>query len=194
MKNFRLLATGAPVAALQAALARQPELWTLDRYWKDHPQPIFREVDSIFLRMVARAPYFYASEAEKQEAMRSIDPWEANDEAPLTRLPEALPLIYGLMTMVQGERLGRVLLDRLEPGAHILPHPDIPRELKYYERFHIVVSTNPSVDFRAGDEHQHMGAGEIWWFDNTEEHEVWNRGTTDRVHLIIDIRKKGYSQ
>ncbi len=33
-----------------------------------------------------------------------------------------------------------------------------------------------------------MKAGEAWWFDNSQEHEVVNNGITDRIHLIVDIR------
>jgi len=33
-----------------------------------------------------------------------------------------------------------------------------------------------------------MRQGEIWWFDNSVEHEVMNNGADDRVLLIVDIR------
>jgi aspartyl/asparaginyl beta-hydroxylase (cupin superfamily) len=33
-----------------------------------------------------------------------------------------------------------------------------------------------------------MAAGEVWWFDNTVEHEVVNNSADDRIVLICDIR------
>lgn len=191
MKNFRKVARGVDTLQLQAALDAQPELWTMDRYWKDHPQPIFREVDSIFLRFVQRAPYFYASQAQQFEAMCTVDPWEAYDEPAMKRLPEARKHIFGLMGFLEGERLGRVMLDRMAPGAHILPHSDIAADLRYYDRYHLVLTSNPGVEFRCGDESVNMAPGEVWWFDNAVEHEVWNRGDSDRVHMIVDVSRQG---
>jgi hypothetical protein len=191
--RFKRVAQGLDVAPLVVALARQPALWQFDRYWKDHPVPVFREVDTIYLRMVARAPYSFRSQAEKDEAMRTLDPWEASDEPCLGNLPEAAALMFDVMAMVRGERLGRVLINSMPPGSHIPGHSDIAPELKYYERFHIPLQTNTGLTFRAGDEVQKMEVGELWWFDNTAVHEVWNRGDCDRIHLIIDIRAKGFS-
>ena len=33
-----------------------------------------------------------------------------------------------------------------------------------------------------------MRPGEIWAFDNTVTHAVYNRGDTDRINLIITLR------
>jgi hypothetical protein len=33
-----------------------------------------------------------------------------------------------------------------------------------------------------------MAPGEIWWFDNSVEHEVINNSAGDRIHLIVDVR------
>jgi hypothetical protein len=34
-----------------------------------------------------------------------------------------------------------------------------------------------------------MAAGDIWWFDNKTQHYVTNAGNTDRIHIVVDIRK-----
>jgi len=31
-------------------------------------------------------------------------------------------------------------------------------------------------------------SGEVWWFDNTQEHEVMNNSADDRIVMIVDIR------
>jgi hypothetical protein len=33
-----------------------------------------------------------------------------------------------------------------------------------------------------------MKTGDIWWFDNSQEHEVLNNSADDRLALIVDIR------
>ena len=32
-----------------------------------------------------------------------------------------------------------------------------------------------------------MGEGELWWFDNKQEHEAINDGDEDRIHMIFDL-------
>ena len=40
---------------------------------------------------------------------------------------------------------------------------------------------------RCGDEEVTMREGELWWFDNKEEHEARNESDHDRIHLIFDL-------
>jgi quercetin dioxygenase-like cupin family protein len=103
-------------------------------------------------------------------------------------LPEARPLVFNLMAAVQGERLGRVMVTRLPAGGRIYPHTDDGAHAEYFERFHVVLSSGPGCKFRAGDETVHMAPGEVWWFDNSQEHEVMNDSKDERLHLIVDIR------
>ena len=53
-------------------------------------------------------------------------------------------------------------------------------------RIHVPVITNPGVEFVCGDETVHMAAGECWTFDSFRWHEVHNRGSERRVHLVLD--------
>jgi hypothetical protein len=188
MRNFMKLAEGIDVLPLLLSIKRMPELWSMDTYWKEHPVPVFREVDTIFLRFPNKPPYEFESEAALLAYRESVDEMECFDQPAFDLIPEARTLIFQLMARVQGERLGRVLINRLPPGAHVPAHCDSSRDMKYYDRFHIVLETNPAIEFRAGDEGAHMGFGEVWWFENAVEHEVWNRGDSDRIHMIIDIR------
>lgn len=192
MKNFLHIASGLDVMPLAIALQMQPELWVADQYWKNHPVPVFSQIDSILLRFPTKAPYQFKSEAERQAYALIVDPWESYDQPALELLPEAIPLVFGLMAKVQGERLGRVMINRMPPGSHILPHSDTTTGAKYYDRFHIVLQTNPSVEFLADDERGEMKEGEAWWFENASHHEVRNGGDCDRIHMIVDIKCKGF--
>jgi len=80
-----------------------------------------------------------------------------------------------------------VRLLRLEVGAEIKPHTDY--ELGYENgqfRLHIPIVTNPDIEFILGDERLIMLPGECWYTNVNFVHSVANRGTVDRVHLVID--------
>jgi len=93
-----------------------------------------------------------------------------------------------LMARVGGERLGRVMINKISPGGRIFPHCDTPAHVEYYRRFHIVLQSYVGNVFRAGKESVYMRAGEAWWFDNGQEHEVINNSTDDRINMVVDIR------
>jgi hypothetical protein len=186
MRNFLKIGQGTDVVPLLAAIARKSELWREDTYLRDYPQGPFGQVDSIILRFPKRIVVASAEEAEQHIA--SIDEHESFDTPSYLALPEARPLVMGLMSYVGGTRLGRVIINRIAPGGVIFPHSDSPSHAEYYERHHIVLQSSPGVDFRCEDEHVYMATGETWWFNNALDHEVINNSATDRIHLIVDIR------
>jgi hypothetical protein len=78
-------------------------------------------------------------------------------------------------------------LMRLTPGSTIREHsdPDLAFE-DGIARLHIAVLTNPDVDFRLNGTRVPMEAGSTWYVRLSEPHTVANRGTTDRVHMVVD--------
>lgn len=186
MRNFLKIGQGTDVMPLLAAIARKPELWREDTYLRDYPQGPFGQVDSIILRFPKKI--VAATEVEAEKHLTGADEHESLDTPSYGLLPEARPLIMGLMSYVGGTRLGRVIINRIAPGGVIFPHSDTPSHAEYYERHHIVLQSLPGVDFRCENEHAYMASGETWWFNNALEHEVKNNSATDRIHLIVDIR------
>lgn len=177
MRNFQVIATGVDTIPLLNAIMRDPALWNQNTLRTTHPETAHAQVDDIWLRF---------NETEDPTAV--VDDTECVNYPAWWALPQARDIIFNLMRRVEGERLGRVLVTRLAPGRKITPHVDGGAPATYYERFHVVLSASPGCLFRSGDETVQMRAGEVWWFDNTKEHEVVNNGVDDRVHLIIDIR------
>lgn len=180
MRNFLKIAQGVNTVPLAVAILRQPHLWREDTYLRDYPQGPFSDVETIFLRF----PPASVTELERSQK----DPHECVWMDGALHLPPARPLIFSLMAQVDGERLGRVMLNRIRAGGRIFPHADTPEHAQYWDRFHYVVSTAPGVVFRCGEEEVMMQPGEAWWFQNAIEHEVINNSAADRIHLIIDIR------
>ncbi len=186
MRNFMLLAQGIDVTPLLLAIKRRSELWKEDTYLRDFPQGPFQQIETIMLRFPEKRGI--DALAESQDANSTYDQQESIDYPPYAVLHEARPMVMALMTRVGGERLGRVMINKIAPGGVIYPHVDTKLFTDYYKRFHIVLESQPGVVFRSGDEHTYMATGEVWWFDNSQEHEVINNSGGDRIHMVIDIK------
>ena len=201
MRYFRKIANGVDVKSLLVALERQPELWNqyaLRRVFPGSPQG---QVDDIWLRF-ANIPIAHALMSHEQwlaanksmlmeTAAKVLGDYETVDYPALASLPQAKPLIFDLMRMVEGERLGRVLITRLAPGHHIERHFDGGFYARYYDRYHITLQNSLGSIFRVGDETVCMEPGEVWWFDTSVEHEIVNKSSQNRITMIVDIRRHG---
>lgn len=78
-------------------------------------------------------------------------------------------------------------LMRLTAGSVIKEHSD--HDLSFEEgkvRIHVPVVTNPDVAFYLNGSRVALEAGTAWYLRLSDPHRVYNRGTTDRVHLVID--------
>ncbi len=86
--------------------------------------------------------------------------------------------------------LNRVRFLRLKSGGHIHRHSDPIESIDpRLVRIHVPVTTNAGVDFRVRGTRIEMHEGEAWFVDVRFPHEVINGGATDRVHLVIDMRR-----
>lgn len=80
-----------------------------------------------------------------------------------------------------------VRLLQLAVGAEVKPHSD--NCLGYEDdsfRLHIPIITNSEVEFILDGTRLIMNEGECWYIDANFIHSVANRGTRDRIHLVID--------
>jgi aspartyl/asparaginyl beta-hydroxylase (cupin superfamily) len=76
---------------------------------------------------------------------------------------------------------------RLKAGSSIKEHRDY--QLGYEDgeiRVHIPVVTNPEVEFVLNGVRINMKEGECWYLNFNLPHRVANRGTSDRIHLVVD--------
>jgi mannose-6-phosphate isomerase-like protein (cupin superfamily) len=178
LKHFQALYTFDQLPLLHQ-LRRQPELWKQDTYLRDYPQGPFQDVETVFLRF----PPASVTEMERSAKDQHECLWM--DAA--IHLPAARPLIFYLMQRVEGERLGRCMINKIRPGGRIFPHADTPDHVAYYERYHMVLQSGAGCVFRCGDEELTLPVGQCWWFEHGLEHEVNNNGAIDRIHLIVDI-------
>jgi hypothetical protein len=81
-----------------------------------------------------------------------------------------------------------VRLMRLSAGSVIKAHVDLDLDIESgAARIHVPVVTNPDVEFLLNGSRVRMRAGEAWYLRLSDPHAVENRGTSDRVHLVLDL-------
>jgi hypothetical protein len=119
--------------------------------------------------------------------------WDVH-ESRWTTGSHASPLARGFLeafSAEQGASLGRAKLVCLPPGHRVYPHVDRGEYYRVRDRYHLVLRSAHGSMLRAGDETVSMKTGELWWFDNKQEHEAVNEATEDRIHLIFDMLPAG---
>jgi aspartyl/asparaginyl beta-hydroxylase (cupin superfamily) len=72
----------------------------------------------------------------------------------------------------------------LAPGAHIPPHTGVTNARAIV---HVPLVIPPGCGFRVGSETREWEFGTAFVFDDTIEHEAWNRSDVPRAVLIFDI-------
>ena len=94
--------------------------------------------------------------------------------------PRTAALIEGIPSMVTAG------FSRLSPGTHIQPHAGYTNQVL---RFHLGLSGGTDCGLRVGGETRGWHPGSAFVFDDTQEHEAWNRGADDRVVLLLDFKR-----
>ncbi|MCB5909690.1 aspartyl/asparaginyl beta-hydroxylase domain-containing protein [Streptomyces pinistramenti] len=89
------------------------------------------------------------------------------------KIPDVTELSPGVITM-----------SRVAPGTHIMPHCGPTNALL---RIHLPIIVPTGVSIRVADREMQWQEGRCLVFDDSFEHEVWHRGTEDRVVLILDV-------
>ena len=76
----------------------------------------------------------------------------------------------------------------MAPGTHIRPHVGYTTDVL---RAHLGLVSTPECALRVGDTVRSWEEGRCLLFDDTVEHEAWNRGSITRVVLLMDIAREG---
>jgi quercetin dioxygenase-like cupin family protein len=84
-------------------------------------------------------------------------------------------------------------LMRLASGSVIKEHTDDGMRFEDgIVRIHVPILTNPDVEFYLNGSRVVLTAGSCWYLRLSDPHRVSNRGETDRVHLVIDMKVNGW--
>ena len=110
------------------------------------------------------------------------------------RVPTSICFGYLAETVNQIRAVGlepaRIRLSLLKAGGHSSKHRDAP-EGSYSIRLHIPIFTNSGATFVCENEEAHMPSdGSAYIIDVSREHQVFNRGKTDRIILLADVNDR----
>jgi aspartate beta-hydroxylase len=95
------------------------------------------------------------------------------------------PLTSSIIDKIAGVNIaGRTYFSAMTPGIHIKPHCG-PHNFKL--RTHIGIVTNQDAVIRVADETRPWQNGKCIVFDDSFEHEVWNKSQITRIVLIVDV-------
>lgn len=112
--------------------------------------------------------------------------WEygARNEAVCDLCPETAAILDKLPLCPIPGKAPTAFFSILKPGAHIPPHTGVSNTRSI---IHLPLVVPPGCEFRVGAETRPWVEGEAFAFDDTIEHEAWNRGTEPRIVLIFDV-------
>ena len=74
----------------------------------------------------------------------------------------------------------------LAPGTYIGPHFGYTNQVL---RYHLGLVTPENCAIRVDKETRSWVAGSDFVFDDTQEHEAWNKGESTRVVLLLDFKR-----
>jgi aspartyl/asparaginyl beta-hydroxylase (cupin superfamily) len=120
--------------------------------------------------------FLYKDGAEQPGAAQCPRTLSALKDAPLTRIPARTPSI---------------LFSKLAAGAHIPAHTGM---LNTRLIVHLPLIVPEGCVFRVGNDVREWREGEAWVFDDTIEHEAWNRSGRDRYILLFDVWRPELSE
>ena len=105
------------------------------------------------------------------------------------RAPRTAALLRDLGPQVTTMVSGAVYFSLMSPGARLRPHCG-PTNSRL--RVHLALSApHGACGMRVGNESRLWRDGEVWVFDDSFEHEVWNDAETPRLLLILDAWHPG---
>lgn len=99
------------------------------------------------------------------------------------RCPKTAALLDALPLVRIRDHAPEALFSILTPGSHILPHTGVTNTRLVT---HLPLIVPPDCAIRVGGEEHIWQEGRCVTFDDTYEHEAWNRSEQTRVVLILD--------
>jgi len=172
--KIKHLASGINVAPMLWALQSHPELWDQNTARTEHPSSPHHGLSDIWARF----------------AEPGVDGSQPHDSVwyPCADLMPVRDLVYPLMSMVQGDHLGGVLITKIPAGKMCKPHTDPGWHARRYQKFGIQIQSHPRQAFHFDGESLVTMPGDLFWFDNSFKHWVTNDSDQDRITMIVCIR------
>jgi len=105
------------------------------------------------------------------------------NDANCAQCPRTAAIIDALPIVRIREHAPEICFSMLTPGTHILPHRGVTNT-RAVTHFPLIVPDDCALV--VGGEKREWREGECFTFDDTFEHEAWNRGKSVRVVMLMD--------
>lgn len=174
MSKIVLIAEGMDVMPLRVALLAHPELWDQHTARTEHPDSPHYGLSDIWAR--------FAAPGENGGTPHQSAWYPAADLLPVREM------VYPLMSLVQGDQLGGVLITKIPAGKECRPHVDHGWHARHYQKFAIQVDADPGQAFHFDGESLVTKPGDLFFFDNAFTHWVTNPTAHDRITMIVCIK------
>lgn len=188
VQNFLKIAENVDTVPMLLALRRNPQLWGQNPERQYAPGTPHAGMTDIWLRYNDRRPF----DAGERPFSEINDPHESVWYPASDFLPQARPIVFGLMARVEGERLGGILITKLPPGGKIAPHTDGGWHAGNYDKYYVALQNEPGSEFYWGEAGEggtiRAKTGDVYWFRNDIIHGVRNDSADDRIAMIVCIQ------
>lgn len=178
------LASGFHVEPLLKQIAAHPEVWDTHKLRTESYGTPHTQVSDIWVRYNDWANF------DGDAAKFVLEPHESVWYPVADIIPEVRYLVSQVMTAVNGEELGGVLITRVPPGGEVAPHIDNGWHARYYQKYAIQLKGNENQVFWFQDSELRSLPGDLYTFDNSKLHAVYNKSDEERITLIICIRRR----
>lgn len=183
MKCLRWVPGRIEVQPLLSQIEAHPELWDDFDFRTNSAISPHREMSDIIVRYNAREN-FQGDRITFNEAHESV--WYPC----IREIPAAIPIALEVMRLVEGERLGMVLITRIPPHKQCYPHRDAGWHARYYDKYAVQLASAPGQAFCFEGESLSADPGEIYSFENSQVHWVTNDTDFERMTLIVSVRNR----
>ena len=181
-----------PESILNAAIAEIDNIDWTQKQTQTVPDVKYSDyqVHTIFLRTYKEA--FDAARLGHKLHQPEWNNYYKNADSVDTEWQVQLPSLYKILHWAQqkmnAKAIGNSMLNCMQPGEIIQPHIDRGPYNDAHCRFHIPLQTNNQVTWSGlSDIQEHMPVGWLYRLNNKCRHQVQNQGTTQRVHLVVDL-------
>jgi aspartyl/asparaginyl beta-hydroxylase (cupin superfamily)/Flp pilus assembly protein TadD len=140
---------------------------------------------SPYVTMPPGIPKNVWTELNNNPAWSALHLWKDGEriEGACERAPKTAAIVEKLPLARIPRRAPTVFFSILEAGKHIPPHTGVTNTRAI---IHLPLVVPAGCAFRVGGETREWREGEAFAFDDTIEHEAWNRSHENRAILILD--------
>lgn len=179
MRSFIKVAESLDVDLIVKSLSNNPQLWDQYNQRRTHPGSPHSHMVDIWARFgdVSDGDFSKLHGVHDSVWYPCID-----------LLDGVKDIAFKLMSLVDGERLGGILITKLPAGESISPHVDQGWHAEYYEKFYIALHNEPGSIFGFEDGEIKANSGDCYLFRNDRLHWVNNDSNSDRLSMIVCIK------